>query len=151
MTSRNYAAYLLGLKSYSESDIYEKLIKKGYEHDDVVETIAYMRDIGAVNDDEYARNYANSLKRRGYGREKIRHSLYVKGIDRDIITLVLRQMAFETEILKASIDKKLKGDLSDKDKIRKVAQSLYRKGFSFSEINEAMREYSLEMEQENVD
>jgi regulatory protein len=95
-----------------------------------------VEDLGFVNDESYAKEYIESVKRsdKSVGRRKAETFLYKKGISREIIDKYIENLSWKVEEKKAlaAASKKmklLKGKRSYKNR-NKVYKFLYGRGFS---------------------
>src|SRR5829696_3582206 len=81
----------LGRFSRSEQQLRKYLARKDFAEPEISETVAYLRDRGYLNDTAYAESAVRDHIRRLDGPRKIRHSLQIKGISRDLQDELLRQ------------------------------------------------------------
>lgn len=79
------AADILTRRPYSSHDLAQKMIEKGYPKEDVSETIAKLIDMGYLNDEEYARMFAEQAVLNGKGNGYIKNKLNLSGIPRELI------------------------------------------------------------------
>jgi len=75
-----------------------KLKAKGFEPEEIEETLLKLKSWNYVNDDNYAREYCR-IKSDKYSRMFIRFELLKSGIDKEIVELVLNQMYSEEKEL----------------------------------------------------
>ena len=54
---KKYALNLLGLRMYTCSEVYERLIRKGAEKEDAEEIIGWLMSLGYLDDKKYAEYY----------------------------------------------------------------------------------------------
>lgn len=139
-----YAAYMLSRRPLTEKMLTEKLYAKEYTDDDIIEATARMKELGALNDELYAKLFVNSQIKKGYGKTRIKMNLRSKGIDKDIIDAL--EINTDIDIIKKFIHKKLDGIILDKKQNDKAFAMLVRKGFTYDDINIAMRIYKEEIE-----
>jgi len=141
------AAYrILSIRSRSEKELKEKLIRKGFEENVVNEVIHSLRDKGYLNDADFALNLAQYLSRtRNYGLIRIAEELRKKGIPSGIVrdTLIrLKGEIDEKEMVIHSLARKLRGNdysgMDEKEK-KNIVHYLYRKGFPLSTIYEVLK------------
>ena len=81
----DYAADLLSMKAYSKADLIKKLKTKGYPEDDIIECTNKMEEFGYINDEEYAKRFAENAVLNGKGNRYISQKLSLSGIDRSLI------------------------------------------------------------------
>lgn len=76
----NYALHLLERKMYSESQIRNKLLKKGYNEIITERTISKLKDYDFINDEEYVKKYIEYGLSKKLGSKRIVTNLKQKGI-----------------------------------------------------------------------
>lgn len=143
---KNYTMFLLSRKSYSKKSLYDKLIRKGFEKENIEKVLSSFDELNIINDEHFARNLARTLQTRGKGTIYIKNELKKHKIDSDRITEILSEPEDEQEEYQRAIKvirKKYPNfDNEDKDMQRKAAMFLQRRGFSFDDINKAFRNYN---------
>ncbi|HEY6960543.1 MAG TPA: regulatory protein RecX [Gaiellaceae bacterium] len=80
-TPLDLAARALAHRDRSRRQVGDRLAKAGVDEDERGDVLDALERIGYVDDDRYAGSRAESLARRGYGDEAIRHFLEADGID----------------------------------------------------------------------
>lgn len=135
----NYAVSLLSRRDHSEKELLNKLSVKGYK-DGAEKAIEKLRSGGYVSDERFARLYVRELHTvKKYGKKRIEQELYRKGIDRDVVSMVLSETDFDEGELVTLIERKYLRYLSDEKGIQKTVNSLLRMGYSYGEIRDALR------------
>ena len=94
-----------------------------------------------LDDTRYAQMLLKSYARKGYGTRRIKQELKKRGISNDDAAEIYSEYETDYSVLHSLLDKKLKGDVSDKKEIQKAIAFLQRRGFSWSEIKKALDEY----------
>lgn len=102
-----------------------------------------MEELGFLNDAEYALRVVRHYSGKGYGERKLKDELYRRGVPREYWANALRQAQSSAQALDAFIAKKLAGKEPDRKELKKVSDALARRGFSWSEIDEAIRRYGV--------
>ena len=142
----NYAVSLLSRRDHSERELMTKLTQKGYS-DGAEEAIRKLRDGGYVSDERFARLYVRELQTfKKYGKRRIEQELYRKGVDREIISVVLEETDFDESELVSLIERKYGRYLGDEKGIAKTINGLLRMGYSYGEIRNALREINENIE-----
>lgn len=126
---------LLGKRSYTEKQIQQKLLKKGYPEDIVESVIEYCINMGYLNDWEYVRQWISTYNRlKPMGRKRILYELKNKGIEQDIINYILDESFSndeEYQLAAGLIRRKVGHNLEiDKKTAKRFYQLLLRRGFS---------------------
>lgn len=127
------------------SDIYDKIIKKGFSHDVADRIVGYLVKGKYIDDSRYARAYAaDKVKFSGWGKIKIRMYLKTKKISDSIIGQALEYVAtkdYEEALQKVLFAKARSLDLSDVKDRQKLYRHLASRGFESSLIIPAIRKY----------
>lgn len=144
---REYAANSLSVKSVSAGTLREKLEKKGASPEMADRVIAWAERIGLVNDEEYAKALARHYAAKGYGIYKIKDELYRRRVPREYWEDALSELDDPAERIQAFVERKLT-DPTDRKQVKKVSDALVRRGYSWSQISEAMERFRWEWEEE---
>ena len=78
---------------------------------------------------------------RGFGRQKVDQELRRRGISQEIAQEILPGLAPCSRQVVAYLEKTIRGHYTDKRLLRKAAAGLYRRGFSWEQINTAIDVY----------
>ena len=145
--AKQRALWYLDRMDYTEKGLFDKLIKAGFERHATAEVLAYFCEIGLIDDRRFAERLAERYSQANKSKREILNKLYQKGVPLDIAREVLSETETdEVAQIKALIEKKYAYKLSDKASFDKTFAALARKGFSFSAIKEALRQYKTELE-----
>ncbi len=143
----NSAMYSLDLRDHSEREIRNKLSRK-YDEQSVDSAVEKLLDYGYVNDKRYAENLARELfERKKFGKSRVKSELYKRGIASEVINEIIEAYEEDNEIdniqtIVDIISKKYYNKMIDEKSRQKVFAALVRLGYSFSDIREAMSEFS---------
>ncbi len=137
----NDAVKQLSYRDLSKTILIEKLISKGHSEDAAEYAAAYLEERKFLDDTRYAQMLLKSYSRKGYGTRRIKQELKKRGISNENANEVYNEYETDYSILNSLLDKKLKGDVSDRKEIQKAIAFLQRRGFSWSEIKKALDEY----------
>ena len=143
----NSALNSLDYRDHSEKEIRAKLMRKhGAEYVD--EAVEKLIELDLINDRRYAENYARELfEHKKFGKIRIKSELIAKGIASDIASETVNSL-FEDEEpdniqrIVDIIEKKYYNRMNDEVGRKKVFSALQRMGYTFSDIHEAMSEFS---------
>ena len=136
------AANIIGSRALSKKELTRRLVKKGNEEADAQAAADWLEDIGAVDDAAYAASLVRHYGEKGYGPQRVREELRRRGVDRDLWDEAMEELPDPAEILGRLIEKKCGGELSDRKEIKRVSDSLMRRGFAWSDVREALRRYT---------
>jgi len=145
--SKAHAMRILGSRTLSASEMAKRLKSRGIDEAVAGETVEWLEELGAVDDAGYASLIVNHYVAKGYGLARIRDELFRRGIPRNLWDDALAAADGFSDAALGFLEKKLRGE-SDEDDLRKAAESLRRRGFSYSESAEAIRKYLEALEEE---
>jgi len=137
----NRALWYLGRRDYGVNELRQKLLRPRPDkpmpsEDDMDRAIERMLELGLLNDERYAQRLAEALSRKGYGAKGIAFELKRRGVEEEI-DLPAPDEARIGELLRSKYAAKLR----DEKGRQAVFNALIRKGFSYSDVKKAMREY----------
>ncbi|MBR3869333.1 MAG: regulatory protein RecX [Clostridia bacterium] len=138
------ALRFLTLRAHSADELYKKLIKK-HSPECSAYAIEKCRELGFIDDEDFAIRYANELvNRKKYGLSRIRSELYLKGIDREITENVINSLDIDfSQSIIEIIEKKYADCLNDEKGRRRMIAGLMRLGYNYSDIKTALADYDL--------
>lgn len=105
-----------------------------------------MEELGFLDDAQYAQRVVRHYSAKGFGERKLRDELYRRGIPRELWQQAMEQQDSGSH-LDSFIAKKLAGKPMDRQNMKKVSDALARRGYRWSEINEAMRRFGAGLEE----
>lgn len=134
------ALRLLEFRSHSEYELKTKLRQAGASDEHIDEALDFCRRYGFINDTAYAQAKARDLVNlKKYGSRRVRSELKAKGVDTTVIDEVMSELDRDTEneVLISLVEKKLKGDFSDKNRDKCIRYFIYR-GYDLYDIKDAI-------------
>jgi regulatory protein len=144
--AKQRAFRLLAIRARSERELRTKLKEKGYDESVVGDVTARLRELRYLDDESFAKSWARNLAvNRLWGNIRIEASLRDKGIPRELIELVIREVReelSEQKALRAILKKKEKSltmKMDGRNK-RRLARSLMGKGFPLDLIFDVLNE-----------
>lgn len=140
---KSRAIGLLMRKPQSRKELGRKLTEWEASPEEVQAVCDRMEELGYLNEPEYARQITRYYAAKGFGERKLRDELYRRGIPRELWEEALAQVEDSACALDAFLEKKLKGSHDPKE-LKKASDALARRGFSWSEISDALRRYGME-------
>ena len=149
--AKSRALWYLSRSDHSKKELMDKLIKGGFSKEASLLAIERMGEMGLVDDRVFAKRLYEQLVVSGSSSTReVTHKLKLKGISPEIIKEILEENVFdETENIKLLIKKKYQNKLNSEEGVQKVFAALIRKGFSYSDVRRALKEYSAELECED--
>ncbi len=110
-------------------------------------------ELGLINDERYASRLAERYingKQVAHGMAAVK--LQQKGIPRDIAKAATAEVEYDAvENIKILIEKKYQGKMGDEKALRNTIAALSRRGFSFSDIRAAIKQFNEAKELELYD
>ncbi len=85
------AFFLLKFRGRSESELARRLGLKGHAKPAVQKTVSRLRELGLLNDEDLARQWAEARRRAGQGDLRVRRLLRQRGIPRALADKVLSE------------------------------------------------------------
>lgn len=149
--AKSRALWYLSRRDHSKKELMDKLIKGGFSKEASLLAIERMGEMGLVDDRAFAKRLYEQLVVSGSSSTReVTHKLKLKGISPEIIKEILEESLFdEGENIKLLIKKKYQNKLNSEEGVQKVFAALIRKGFSYSDVRRALKEYSAELECED--
>ena len=143
MRARSRAVFLLSRQDYAKKAMYQKL-RADFGDRAAAQTVAYLADMGYMNDHTLAKRLARACLEAGMSRRGTVQKLYGRGIDRSLAEECVGEYAEESEhsdrdALVGLIPKKyryaLSGETTD---VRRAVNALMRRGYSYGDIKAAI-------------
>ena len=147
----NQAAALLEYQNRSCQALFERLLEKGAEEQDAAYAVARLRELGYLDDARYGALIVRDLTARGYGKSRARQKLREKKVEESVIQALLETYEPDREKLSALAASRLRGKTLDRRELKRTADALFRRGFSWGEIQDVLREYEMQAEESYED
>lgn len=141
---KSKAIELLMRKPQSRKELGRKLEEWGGSRGEAEAICDRLKELGYLNEAEYAGRIARHYAAKGFGERKIRDELYRRGVPRELWEEALAQVEDNSETIDAFLEKKLKGSREPKE-VKKASDALARRGFRWPEISDALRRYGMEV------
>ena len=138
------ALNLLSRKPQSRRELERKLREWEAGEEETAAICDRLEELGYLNDESYAALVVRHYGAKGYGEKKLRDELYRRGVPRDLWDAALEQAADPADAIDAFVAKKLAGKTSDRKELEKVSAALLRRGYSWSDIRDALSRYGAE-------
>ena len=135
------ALNLITYRDHSKKELKEKL-SRTYSEETAEEIAEKMQEAGLVNDEEYARKYAEELLRKKHmSMRGIEFRLREKGISPEIIQIISKELECDPAAeIQQVLAKKYPSYLQDEKIKKRAIAALQRLGWSGSDIKNAMQE-----------
>ncbi len=137
------AMYLLSFRAHSERELAQKL-SRTFSRETAEEAAHKMKELGFINDAEYARSFAKGLYgRKHFAFSRVRMELMRRGIGRELAEKIAREEEPDAgEAIREVIAKKYQRCLGDEKGRRRTAAALQRLGYPWNEIRSALRKFT---------
>jgi regulatory protein len=133
-----YALMLLGYRERSLQEMRMRMRQKGYEEKLIEKVVKYLKDQNLINDKRFARLWAESRIKKGYGSWRIKSELEQKGVDREMVDEILKDLYSGVDEVQVALDLIKEKRWVSKEPQRlteRVSNLLRRRGFSFEVIS----------------
>ena len=140
------ALLLLGRRPFSRREVERKLEDLGASQEEYSAVCDRLEELNFLDDGRYARQVVRHYAAKGYGVRKLRDELYRRGVPRQLWEEAMEEAETAASAIDAFLEKKLRGSREPKD-LKKASDALARRGYTWSEINEALRRYGAEPEE----
>ena len=138
-TPTQRALGLLVRREHSRHELTRKLTARGIERDDATAAVDKLEAAGWQDDGRFAESLVRSRIAGGYGPVRIRAELGMHALDRDAIGAVLDSVDVDwNDIARDLVRRRFGADL-DRDRQRKAADWLLRRGFTGAHVRAATR------------
>lgn len=134
---------MLARRDFSQFEISQKLKTKGYSEDIIAPILTDLSQSGYLNDQRYTENFIRSRRTRGYGPERIRQELKIRGVTQETIAeqLQITDNAWLVEARKVW-QKHFKGQVPKDFKTKaKQMRFLQYRGFTQEQIESVVDPY----------
>jgi regulatory protein len=139
----NTGMNLLSYRSHGKKELINKLVAKKHDRASAEKAVERLEELKLINDLDYAQMLSRHLyERKGYSEKRIMQELLLKGIDRQTAEAALETLDKNphSRIIEL-LEKKYGKYLTDEKGRKKTVNALLRLGYSYSEINSALREF----------
>ncbi|MGQ9806544.1 MAG: regulatory protein RecX [Chlorobiales bacterium] len=142
--AKTAAFTILARRIHSEKELRDKLRKKKFPPETIQKVILKLYEMNLLNDSQFAGALVrDKLKRTPIGKSALKSKLFQKGIAKETIDDVLKEIDLNSEALCAkAAEQKLKTLTKETDiqkRKQKLVQFLMRRGFDWETIRNALR------------
>jgi regulatory protein len=101
-SAKDRALGLLGYRARSRAELRHRLLRVGYEEEEVSDALNDLEAVGLIDDEKFARELAaHELERRGSGRRLAMAALRRAGVDAEVAERILDEIASGEEEARA--------------------------------------------------
>ncbi len=142
---KDKALNLLTRKPLSRRELERKLREWEGAPEEIQEICDRLEELNFLDDGRYAETIVRHYSQKGYGSQKLRAELSVRGVPREYWEDALALVEDNSGAVDEFILKKLKGQPADPKALKKVSDALLRRGFSWSEVREGLNRYGADI------
>ena len=135
---RQKAAALLGARAMSAGELRQKLTEKGAEPRLAEEAVQRLLELGAIDEKAYASSVVRHYAAKGYGRRRLEQELYRHKLPRELWEEALEALPDTRDTLDALVRRRLASAPTDRAGLKKLADSLLRRGYGWEEVRAAI-------------
>ena len=146
--ARIKAVQITGKRSLSTGELKKKLLERGIAAPDADAAIAWMVELGALNDAEYAAMLVRHYRGRGFGTTRVREELRKRALKKEQIEEALSEPCDQSAEILKFLQQKTRGRMLTPDIKRKLTAALLRRGHGYEEIRAGFSALDVEIEEE---
>ena len=145
--AKSRALWYLSRGDLSRKKLQEKLIRGGFMPSAAIQAVERMEELSLIDDNRLAQRLYEYLSESGASKREILYKLQNKGIPSDIAKQIIEaDESSESDKLQKLIKTKYASKLQNEENVKKVFAALIRKGYNYSDVREALKAYSEELE-----
>ena len=139
----NTGLNLLSYRAHGKKELIDKLVMKKHDRQSAEAAADRLEELHLIDDGEFAQRLAEELiRKKGYSLKRVRQELLRRGIDRETAEQAVELLDKNEQMrIIELIEKKYYRWLGDEKGRKKVFNSLLRLGYSYGDINSALREF----------
>lgn len=140
------ALYLLEHRSHSKKELVDK-IRRTASEEAAQRAADRMEELGLVDDEAFARNYAAELLgRKGFSASRARYELQQKGIDKELASQIVEELAQDpVGKVRELLTRKYGRCLGEEQGRRRAVAGMQRLGYRYEDIRKALKELEPEI------
>ena len=153
LKARSVALDYIAYQARTEQEVRRKLARKGFPEHVADEAVERMRELGYLDDADYARAYARGrLAGRGHGPQRIRNDLRKRGVAAKTIDAVLDELVERDDLRETALHHgrkrwvRLQREEDPLKRRKKLSDFLVRRGYDFDLIREIVEQLEAEEE-----
>src|SRR5262245_32108480 len=146
-TAYDRALNLLTFRARSARELHRRLVQKGVTADRADRVITKLRDVGLIDDADFARQLTRSKMSAGASRRRVHQELFKRGVPREVADEAVEQVVEEEGLSDAEsierIARKKWRSLAAMDDVtrrRRLFAILARRGFDSDDVSRVVRQ-----------
>ena len=145
MSAKMRAVRIVTVTNVSKSDLQRRLVQKGEDPTQAKEAVEWMQSLSLVDDAKTAEQIVSSCVRKGYGLARATQALFEKRIPKSYWDEALSEYPDQTDHILTFLRSRIT-DPEDEKQIRKATDALIRRGHSYGQIRQALRQLQVDDE-----
>lgn len=139
---KSRALWLLSRQDYTRKKLGETLRRGGFKKQWIELALDRLEELGLIDDERFARNYAQIHSAQNMSNREILEKLVNKGVHRSLAKEIVEELTADPiEQILVLLEGKYNRRLNSEDGLHKVFATLERKGFYVSDIRQALNIY----------
>ena len=122
----------------SAGELKQKLRDKGADPELAEQAVDRLLDLGAIDEEAYAAMVVRHYAAKGYGARRIEQELYRHRLPRETWAKALEELPESRDTLDALVRRRLQSAPIDRRGLKKLADSLLRRGYGWEEVRSAI-------------
>ena len=122
-------------------ELFDKLTEKGESPENAETAVSWLLEMHYMDDEQYAGMVVRHYAAKGYGVQRIKNELYRRGVPKKYWESALEEMPETEDTVYKLLCRKLRSDAPDKAELKRAADSLFRRGYSWDEIKSAINRF----------
>ena len=143
MSAKMRAVRIVTATDVSKADLRQRLIQKGENPQQAAEAVAWMDELRLVDDRRTAEQIVSRCAAKGYGLARAKQALYEKRIPKEYWPEALEDYPDQTEKIVEFLRTRLGPDADERER-RRAMDALLRRGHSYGDIRQALRQLDLD-------
>ena len=145
MSAKMRAVRIVAASIVSKRDLEYRLVQKGEKPEQAKAAVAWMSEMSLLDDRKTAEQIVARCISKGYGLARAKQALYEKRIPKELWDHALAEYPEQTEKIMDFLESRLGNHPTDRD-VKRVIDSLLRRGHSYGAIRRAMQEMAFDSE-----
>lgn len=140
--AKEKALYMIEYRARTRRELEDKLVPM-FGENAAEGAIGRLEELGLINDEDFAREYARSLiEKKHFSDKRAVFELIKKGVDKELAQEVVAEMDSDpVQQIQALLETKYSRNLNDEKGIQRTVNGLRSMGFSWYDIKDAMSDY----------
>ena len=143
MSAKMRAVRIVAASSVSKGDLERRLVQKGEDPAQAKAAVAWMSEMSLLDDRSTAQQIVARCISKGYGRARAKQALFEKRIPKEYWEDALKDYPEQLDKIMDFLESHLGDDATPKD-VKRVIDSLIRRGHSYATIRRAMQEMAMD-------